>query len=1651
MKRLDLHRRDNAAVPSAARPNAARPSAARPGPWHIERLEPRILLSADPFGSAGGDPAQPHDYLLTTASDHLLQELAALPPIDAPPVVAPPAGTPQPLDLDPLAANDHVDAAATLWPGDPVEPAAARGMRTELIFVDTSAPDHEQLLEAVRGAEDTRFYVVTIDAHSDGLDAVSQTLAIHDSVDAIHLIGHGAADELRLGAVTLSGDNLAEHAAQLSGWREHLAPDADLLLYGCNLAATPQGEWLLDQIADLTAADVAASDDVTGHALLGGDWMLEYRHGDVATPLAFDAARAAQWLGSLGSVEVTTHMDVADGDTSSVAALQAAPGQDGLISLREAILAANNTPNQGDPDVITFALDSSHTIALQAALPTIDEALFIDGSSDSGPLGEPLVVLDGSNLSGGPQTGLVLTAGDSTVQSLIITGFSGDGIRITQADGNNISGNWIGIASDGVTAAGNGGAGIAVDSAASNTIIGNAIAGNGGPGIALSGASAQHNRVFGNTIGTTADGTGMLGNGTEGIWIYGGASNNTIGATTDGDGNLIAGNMAAGVRIDGAGGGNAVQGNAIYANGGLAIDLGGDGSTANDGDDADAGPNTLQNHPSITLVDTDGSTLRFKGTLQGAANSDFTLDFYGSDAGDPPASLGGRQYLGATTVTTDATGLGTFEAYLPADLLPGSLVTATATSASGDTSEFSDSATALYNNPPTVTQLATIGGLAKEGELLYLINTFQLSDPDGPGTLNIDTYWMRDDERIASGAYYTLGQEDVGHTISVVAQYTDATGRQTTVWSAPSSPVANVNDAPSGQVTITGTPAQGGTLSADTSTLTDADVPDPAAVTYQYQWYRDADLVGTGRDYVLTQADVGQPISVVVNYTDAYAFVETGTTTPALTASIPAGIIANVNDAPSGQVAITGSLAQGGTLSADTSTLADADVTDPAAVTYQYQWYRGADPVGSGRDYVLTQADVGQPISVVVSYTDGYAFVETGTTTPALTASIPAGIIANVNDAPSGQVAITGTLAQGGTLSADTSTLADADVTDPAAVTYQYQWYRGADPVGSGRDYVLTQADVGQPISVVVSYTDGYAFVETGATTPALTASTPAGIIANVNDAPSGQVAITGTLAQGGTLSADTATLADADITDPAAVTYQYQWYRGSDPVGSGRDYVLTQADVGQPISVVVSYTDGYTFVETGTTTPALTASIPAGIIANVNDAPSGQVAITGSLAQGGTLSADTATLADADVTDPAAVTLQYQWYRGADPVGSGRDYVLTQADVGQPISVVVSYTDGYAFVETGTTTPALTASIPAGIIANVNDAPSATLRLPTTAVPGQTLTLDIVALSDADGLGTTRIEWYLKGQPDQPIGFGASFTPGQDHTGRSIYAVVRYQDDWGTWEAPRSNDAVVGLAFNEQPATRQAQAWPRPSGDAPPDDDEDTVTPPAAISDGKSAAPAEGSSPRQPAALLPPGLVVTEPGGSRPFPHLSDSAISHAFAAPAPLDAPTLMAAALPQRVADPIETVLTASISPDLTEVARGHLAHLVNLDFAPGDEYSKALRTIQDDIVQEAATGEALAGTTMAVSAGVSVGYLAWLTRSGVLLGSVLSAMPAWRLVDPLPILQKLAEADPDADEESLQSLVDTGHESAERDQADGGSAQSTTARGAQHALE
>ena len=88
----------------------------------------------------------------------------------------------------------------------------------------------------------------------------------------------------------------------------------------------------------------------------------------------------------------------------------------------------------------------------------------------------------------------------------------------------------------------------------------------------------------------------------------------------------------------------------------------------------------------------------------------------------------------------------------------------------------------------------------------------------------------------------------------------------------------------------------------------------------------------------------------------------------------------------------------------------------------------------------------------------------------------------------------------------------------------------------------------------------------------------------------------------------------------------------------------------------------------------------------------------------------------------------------------------------------------------------------------------------------------------------------------------------------------------------------------------------------------------------------------------------------------------------------------------------------------------------------ELADTLDAERDELDQRAALARTLIGGSAGVTSGLSVGYLLWLIRGGTLMGSVLSSLPAWRFVDPLPVLGTLAEGiDADGDDESLETLV------------------------------
>nr|HRK57869.1 hypothetical protein [Burkholderiaceae bacterium] len=142
------------------------------------------------------------------------------------------------------------------------------------------------------------------------------------------------------------------------------------------------------------------------------------------------------------TIAVTTTNDTVDGNTSSIANLIATPGADGVISLREAITASNNTA--GGPHTINFNISGCGgvcTITPTSALPTITRAVTIDGWSQPGWTSAPLIELNGTSAGGGSH-GLYLNTSGNTIRGLAINRFGQNGIYIhTNANNNTVQGN----------------------------------------------------------------------------------------------------------------------------------------------------------------------------------------------------------------------------------------------------------------------------------------------------------------------------------------------------------------------------------------------------------------------------------------------------------------------------------------------------------------------------------------------------------------------------------------------------------------------------------------------------------------------------------------------------------------------------------------------------------------------------------------------------------------------------------------------------------------------------------------------------------------------------------------------------------------------------------------------------------------------------------------------------------------------------------------------------------------------------------------------------------------------------------------------------------------------------------------------------------
>jgi len=381
----------------------------------VEQLEQRVLFSADTlpvFETAATD--EPESDALTDelySGEKIGSPDVALLPDDNGHTLAEylPAYTKIPDDflsqvveersaVSPLDASSNNEPQDVTFPGEksstdePITPAPIPGDKgSNVVFVDTTIDDTETLLEGITNnySDSNEWLVITIDPDVDGIADITESLEGVADIDAIHIISHGDGNGFQLGNALINKDTLADYHKDFSFWSQSLTENADILIYGCDLASSENGRLIVSDISALTGADVAASIDATGHKSHNGDWDLEYSTGEIDTSVAVPDAIQSEWTGLLpaGTLEVVQSVPTAQNVnenttlTFSTANANAVIVSDSLATtnteLQVTLSVSNGVLNLFSLSGITFisGADGSNTFTFSGTESAINSAM----------------------------------------------------------------------------------------------------------------------------------------------------------------------------------------------------------------------------------------------------------------------------------------------------------------------------------------------------------------------------------------------------------------------------------------------------------------------------------------------------------------------------------------------------------------------------------------------------------------------------------------------------------------------------------------------------------------------------------------------------------------------------------------------------------------------------------------------------------------------------------------------------------------------------------------------------------------------------------------------------------------------------------------------------------------------------------------------------------------------------------------------------------------------------------------------------------------------------------------------------------------------------------------------------------------------------
>lgn len=187
--------------------------------------------------------------------------------------------------------------------------SSCKGLSKVLVFVDSSVENYDSLVAGVKSGTE----VVLLNPNQDGVAQITAELAKRTNIASLHIVSHGSPGNLYLGCTTLNLTTLRQYRDQLQQWRHALAKDADILLYGCHVAAELKGAAFIKCFQSLVGSNIAASTTLTGSAAQGGDWNLAAQIGKIKSSLAFQPSTIQAYASVLAQLFLNEDFSSASG------------------------------------------------------------------------------------------------------------------------------------------------------------------------------------------------------------------------------------------------------------------------------------------------------------------------------------------------------------------------------------------------------------------------------------------------------------------------------------------------------------------------------------------------------------------------------------------------------------------------------------------------------------------------------------------------------------------------------------------------------------------------------------------------------------------------------------------------------------------------------------------------------------------------------------------------------------------------------------------------------------------------------------------------------------------------------------------------------------------------------------------------------------------------------------------------------------------------------------------------------------------------------------------------------------------------------------------------------------------------------------------